>query len=127
MNLGHIILRVSSQEEALLFYTSVIGLRKCEDLRIGDFRWLTLMDRSGAVKLVLEIASPGPASQAQATLHETKLPALVLTSEDIEADVSRLTANAVQLLGEIADFPGGRTVFFDDGLGNIINLTQPAR
>ena len=125
MKLGHIILKVSSQDAALAFYTSVIGLGVCEDVNLGSHRWLTLAEPEGGVKLLLEPASPPPAAQSQAALYQNNFPALILTTEDIENDVAHLTSNGVRLLGPIADFPAGRTVFFDDGFGNIVNLTQP--
>ncbi|MET3901210.1 hypothetical protein ABIB57_005180 [Devosia sp. UYZn731] len=91
---------------------------------MGQFRWLTLISADDGVKLLIEPAFPLPTARAQAALYDSNFPALILTSEDIEADVGRLESNRVQLLGPIADFPGGRTVFFDDGLGNVVNLTQ---
>ena len=125
MKLGHIILKVSDQERALAFYSTVIGLRLCEDIDLGGYRWLTLTDAEDSVKLLLEPASPPPAAQSQSALYQSSFPALILTSYDIESDVERLTSSGVRMLGPVSDFGAGRMVFFDDGLGNIINLSQP--
>lgn len=126
MKLGHIILKVSDQERALAFYTTVIGLRLYQDVDMGGHRWLTLTDADGGVELLLEPASPPPAAQSQSALYRGNFPALILTSSDIESDVARLVIHGVRILGPISDFGARRMVFFDDGLGNIVNLCQPS-
>ena len=48
---------VDNQENALRFYTAVLGFVKNKDIPMGPFRWLTVSSPEGAegVELVLEL------------------------------------------------------------------------
>lgn len=124
MLIRHVIIKVFNQQQALEFYTDVVGFSVRHDIEMGAYRWLTMVDQAESIELVLEPAFPSAAAQAQAALYNSQLPALILTSDDIERDVSRLRQLGVRFLGPISEFPGGRTAFFDDSCGNIVNITE---
>ena len=47
---------VDDQDQALRFYTAVLGFETCADLPMGEYRWLTVTSPDGVhgVELVLE-------------------------------------------------------------------------
>lgn len=49
-------LLVDNQDQALTFYTEVLGFEKKHDIPMGEFRWLTVTSPEGVagVELVLE-------------------------------------------------------------------------
>jgi len=54
---------VDNQENALRFYTTILGFVKNKDIPMGTFRWLTVSSPEGAegVELVLEPLGFAPA------------------------------------------------------------------
>ncbi len=62
---------VDNQENALHFYTTILGFVKNKDIPMGQFRWLTVSSPEGAegVELVLEPIGFAPA-QIIAVLFE---------------------------------------------------------
>jgi catechol 2,3-dioxygenase-like lactoylglutathione lyase family enzyme len=55
---------VDDQEEALRFYTEVLGFAKAADVTMGQYRWLTVSSPEG-VELVLEPMGFPPARAYQ--------------------------------------------------------------
>ncbi len=58
---------VDNQENALRFYTTILGFVKNKDIPMGQFRWLTVSSPEGAegVELVLEPIGFAPAQAYQ--------------------------------------------------------------
>ena len=56
MQLKFISITVQNQEEALQFYTNILGFKKMADIPMGEYRWLTVVSPDGieGVELVLE-------------------------------------------------------------------------
>ncbi len=61
---------VDNQENALRFYTTILGFVKNKDISMGPFRWLTVSSPEGAegVELVLEPLGFAPAQTYQKAL-----------------------------------------------------------
>ena len=119
---------VEDQDQALRFYTTVLGFEKKQDIPMGEFRWLTVSSPEGAagVELVLEPMGFPPARVYQKALFEAGIPATAFISNDIAAEYQRLKALGVRFRGEPVNMGPITAVLFEDGCGNLINLVQPA-
>jgi catechol 2,3-dioxygenase-like lactoylglutathione lyase family enzyme len=117
---------VNDQEEALRFYTDVLGFVKKADVRNGDYRWLTVVSPEGHddVELLLEPNANPAAQQFQKAIYDQGIPATVLYTKDVPADYQRLRGKGVRFTSEPNVAAWGANVMFDDTCGNLINLVQ---
>lgn len=128
MQIKFVSVMVKDQEQALQFYTSVLGFEKMADIPMGEYRWLTVRSPEGilGVELVLEPMGFAPARTYQKELYEAGIPATAFTTKNIVAEVQRLKARGVKFLGEPINMGLITSVVFEDTCGNLINLVQPA-
>lgn len=119
-------LTVRDQEEALAFYTDVIGFEKKEDIPMGEFRWLTVTSPEGAdgVEVVLEPAAFPPSQTYQQALFEAGIPATAFITDDIAAEHQRLVAKGVVFRMDPTPMGPITSALFEDSCGNLINLVQ---
>ncbi len=118
---------VKDQEEALRFYTKVLGFKKMADIPMGEYRWLTVVSPDGieGVELVLEPMGFEPSRAYQKALFDAGIPATALITDDIQAECSRLKKRGVVFHGEPEKMGVITAVKFEDTCGNLINLVQP--
>jgi catechol 2,3-dioxygenase-like lactoylglutathione lyase family enzyme len=128
MQIKFVSVMVNDQEQALRFYTGVLGFTKMADIPMEQFRWLTVTSPDGiqGVELVLEPIGFPPAQAYQKALFDAGIPALALITHDIHADYNRLKNHDVIFRGEPMDMGVITAVLFEDTCGNLINLVQPA-
>lgn len=119
---------VDNQDNALRFYTNILGFVKKEDIPMGEFRWLTVSSLEGAVgvQLVLEPMGFLPAKTYQKALYDAGIPATAFITTDIHAEYRRFKELGVNFRGEPVSMGAITTVLFEDTCGNLINLVQPA-
>ena len=118
---------VDNQENALRFYTTILGFVKKNDITMGPFRWLTVTSPEGAegVELVLEPMDFPPAQAYQKALFAAGKPVTVFFTSDINTEHRRLKALGVKFRGEPTSRGPITAVLFEDTCGNLINLVQP--
>ena len=118
---------VDNQENALCFYTTILGFVKKKDIPMGQFRWLTVPSPEGAegVELVLEPIGFAPAQTYQKALFAAGIPATAFLTNDIDSEYKRLKALGVSFRGEPKSMGPIIAVLFEDTCGNLINLVQP--
>ncbi|HTF24858.1 MAG TPA: VOC family protein [Candidatus Limnocylindria bacterium] len=118
---------VDNQENALRFYTAVLGFVKNKDIPMGPFRWLTVSSPEGAegVELVLEPMGFVPAQTYQKALFAAGIPATAFLTSDIQSEYGRLKALGVSFRDEPKSMGSILAVLFEDTCGNLINLVQP--
>ena len=118
---------VDNQENALRFYTAVLGFVKNKDIPMGPFRWLTVSSPEGAegVELVLEPMGFAPAQTYQKALFAAGIPATAFLTSDIQSEYGRLKALGVSFRDEPKSMGSILAVLFEDTCGNLINLVQP--
>ena len=118
---------VDDQARALAFYTDVLGFRKLSDIPMGEYRWLTVVSPDGVegAEVVLEPVAFPPAKAYQKALFEAGIPATAFISRDIDAEYQRLVARGVKFRGEPQQLGPIKSVHFEDGCGNLLNLVQP--
>jgi catechol 2,3-dioxygenase-like lactoylglutathione lyase family enzyme len=119
---------VENQDNALRFYTTILGFVKNKDIPMGPtFRWLTVSVPEGAegVEFVLEPMAFPPAQTYQNVLFAVGIPATAFITNDINSEYNRLKVLGVTFRGEPKDIGPVIAVLFEDSCGNLINLVQP--
>ena len=117
---------VRDQEQALRFYTKILGFEKKTEIPAGEYKWLTVVspeDRDGA-QLVLE-PNAHPASAAyQQALFEGGTPLTSFAVDDGHGEFERLKALGVTFTMEPTDVGTAILAVFDDTCGNFIQIYQ---
>ena len=127
MRIGIIEVFVADQDEALRFYTEVLGFQVKTDAPYSDSgRWLTVAspeDPDGTQLLLAPLNEP--AAALQQARRESGTPAVSFTSTDCRRDYEELKARGATFLFEprAMDY-GGTDAVFDDGCGNLLNLHE---
>lgn len=118
---------VNKQDDALRFYTNVLGFVKMADIPMEQFRWLTVISPDGikGVELVLEPMNFPPAQVYQKARYDAGIPAIAFITKDIHAEYDRLKKLGVIFHGEPKNMGLITAVLFEDTCGNLINLVQP--
>jgi catechol 2,3-dioxygenase-like lactoylglutathione lyase family enzyme len=118
---------VQDQEQALRFYTEILGFVKNEDIPMGQYRWLTISSPDGidGVELLLEPMAFPPAREYQKAAFEAGIPATAFLTKDIAAEFLRLQNLGVVFRGVPETMGPITAALFEDTCGNLINLVQP--
>jgi predicted enzyme related to lactoylglutathione lyase len=118
---------VDNQENALRFYTTVLGFVKNKDIPMGPFRWLTVSSPEGVegVELVLEPMGFAPTQTYQKALFAAGVPATAFITNNIDSEYRRLKTLGVSFRGEPKSMGPITAVLFEDTCGNLTNLVQP--
>ena len=119
---------VDNQENALRFYTTILGFVQKKDIPMDQFRWLTVSSPEGAegVELVLEPMGFAPVQTYQKALFGAGIPATALITNDIDAEYRRLKELGASFRAEPKSMGPINAVLFEDTCANLINLVQPA-
>jgi catechol 2,3-dioxygenase-like lactoylglutathione lyase family enzyme len=111
---------VSDQDRARDFYVDTLGFELAMDTQLGpDMRWVMVKPHGAQTALTLVTWFP--------TMPAGSLRGMVLETNDLDADVKRLTELGVDIPGGLEDAPWGRFVQFadPDGNGIVLQATTP--
>ena len=118
---------VHDQDEALAFYTEKLGWELRADVtlpELGNYRWLTVGPPSQPDVSMLLNAIPGPpvidaatAEQIQSVMAKGWGGNVLLTTDDVHASYSELTARGVEFSEPPEERPYGIDSSFRDRLG----------
>jgi predicted enzyme related to lactoylglutathione lyase len=119
---------VLDQDEALRFYTEVLGLEVAADIDFGMMRWLTVRVPGTDHEILLE--RPGPPAHDEATAEIIRDLVskgagggwLAFTTEDVHAMFDKVVAAGVDVTQEPMDQPYGTDFAFRDPSGNAIRV-----
>ncbi|MEU5611785.1 VOC family protein [Streptomyces sparsogenes] len=117
---------VDDQEQALRFYTDVLGFVKKHDVPLGTARWLTVVspEDPDGTELLLE-PSGHPAVQPYKTaLVEDGIPAASFAVDDVRAEFDRLRGLGVRFTQEPLEMGTVTTAVLDDTCGNLIQIVH---
>jgi len=121
---------VENQDQALKFYTEVLGFAKGKDINLGNgSRWITVFASEGHpdVELVLE-PNANPAGRTfQTALFQQNIPATAFEVDDIEAEHRRLKALGVVFTLAPTKMGPITLAVFADTCGNLIQIYQPPK
>ncbi len=117
---------VDDQEKALRFYTEVLGWVKKADFSQGTFRWLTVASNEDPDGIELQLAkNDNPAAKAyQEALFQQGQPALMVYSDDINADYEQIKGRGGDFAMSPTQVTGSTIAKLNDGCGNILQLVQ---
>ena len=117
---------VDDQEQALRFYTDVLGFVKKADVSQGPFRWLTVASPEEPDGTELQLAlNDNPAAKAyQQALFQQGQPAAMFSTDDVQADYERIKARGAEFTMPPTRVTGATIAMLDDTCGNLIQLTQ---
>jgi predicted enzyme related to lactoylglutathione lyase len=122
---------VLDQDEALNFYTNVLGLELAADVDLGFMRWLTVRVPGDPVREIL-LERPGPPSMDEATATQVRelltkgavAGSLFLTTDDAMATYNTLKKRGVDVTDEPSTKPYGIDFGIRDPFGNAIRIGQ---
>src|SRR6202041_3540453 len=117
---------VDDQEKALQFYTNVLGFVKKADFGNGTYRWLTVAsaEEPDGTELQLALNNNPAAKTYQQALFEQKQPAVMFSSDDVEADYQRMKSRGAEFTMPPTDVTASKIAMVNDTCGNLIQLTQ---
>ena len=127
--LGHVTILVRDYDEALKFYTEVLGLEKRADVPFGPgMRWLTVAPQ-GQKEVEIVLHQPGGMhdEETKKTMLERvgQGTAWVLETEDCQQTYQTLKSRGVKFISPPEDQPWGLQAIFEDLYGNQFVLLTP--
>ncbi|HZC06972.1 MAG TPA: VOC family protein [Ktedonobacterales bacterium] len=130
-HLARVTIVVRDQDEALRFYTEVLGFTKRADVQFGPgARWLTVAPPDQReLEIVLQQPDPafhGEQQAAEMLAQVGKNPTWVLYSTDCQGDYGRLLERGVTFTSPPTEQPYGLEAVFLDLYDNSYSLLQPA-
>ena len=120
---------VQNQDEALKFYTEILGFVKKHDIPVGgENRWLTVVSKEEpeGAELLLE-PSPNhfePARSYQKAVYEAGMPITQFDVENVQEEYERLGALGVKFIMGPTAMGGAKLAAFDDTCGNNIQIVE---
>lgn len=122
-------LHVNDQDQALRFYTEVLGFTKKADFSQGSFRWLTVTspEEPEGAELQLALADDPDAKAYQQARLKKSQPALLLHTDDVKGDCARIKERGGELTMPPTDVTASTIAMVADGCGNLVQLVQLAR
>ena len=120
---------VDDQNEALRFYTEVLGITKKADFSNGPFRWLTVAspEEPDGTELQLALNNNPAAKTYQQAMFQQSQPAAMFFTEDIKGDYERIKARGAEFTMPPTDVTASIIAMLKDTCGNLIQLTQLKR
>ncbi len=119
---------VNDQDEALAFYTEILGFRKKTEIPLGDARWLTVVspDDPDGTELVLEPSTHPAVAPFKEALVADGIPFTSFAVDDVHAEFERLRGLGVRFTQEPAEMGPVTTAVFDDTCGNLLQIAATA-
>ena len=111
------------------FYRDALGLEVRNDVKAGEFRWVTVGAPGQDVDIVLS-QPHGGRSQAEgdallALVTQGSLQAAIFRTDDLDATFEKVRASGAEVLQEPASQPWGvRDCAFRDPSGNLVRIQQ---
>ncbi|HEY6489149.1 MAG: VOC family protein [Terracidiphilus sp.] len=120
---------VDDQDNALRFYTEVLGFVKKADFSQGPFRWLTVAspEEPEGTELQLALNSNPTAKTYQQALFQQSQPAVMFFTDNLQADYERMKAHGAEFTMPPTDVTASKIAMVNDTCGNLIQLTELKR
>jgi len=117
---------VKDQDQALEFYTAILGFIKKTEIPMGEHKWLTVVSKEeqDGVELVLEPMAFPPAGVYQKALFEAGIPATAFHVDNVEEEYQRLLKQGVVFSMKPTSMGAVKLAVFDDTCGNNIQMVQ---
>jgi len=114
---------VDDQDQALRFYTDVLGFEVRTDQPMGgEHRWITVGAPGQDVELLLEPSGHPAVAPYRDALAADGIPLASFAVDDVQAEHDRLVAVGVRFLQPPTEMGPVTTAVLDDTCGNLIQL-----
>jgi predicted enzyme related to lactoylglutathione lyase len=115
---------VNDQENALRFYTSVLGFVKKADFSQGPYRWLTVASPEEPDGAELQLAlNDNPAARAyQQAMFEQNRPAAMFYVDDVQREFDRMKPLGAEFTMPPTKVTGSTIAMLNDTCGNLIQI-----
>ena len=116
---------VDDQEQALRFYTDVLGFVKKADVTQGPFRWLTVAsaEEPDGTELQLALNDNPAAKDYQQAMFEQGQPAAMFQVDDVQQEYERMKASGADFTMPPTKVTGSTIAMLKDTCGNLIQIT----
>ncbi len=117
---------VDNQDNALRFYTEVLGFVKKADFTQGPFRWLTVASPEDPDGTELQLAlnnNPAAKSYQQAIFQQGQ-PAAMFYTDDVQADYERIKARGAEFTMPPTNVTASKIAMLKDTCGNLLQIVQ---
>jgi catechol 2,3-dioxygenase-like lactoylglutathione lyase family enzyme len=119
---------ISDYEQALKFYTEMLGFVKKHDIPLGGgARWLTVVspDDPDGTEIVLEPNADYPAMKAlKESLMADGIPITAFEVDDVQKEYARLRALGVEFTMEPTNMGPTTVAILNDTCANLIQIFQ---
>ncbi|MDJ0312843.1 VOC family protein [Arthrobacter sp. H35-D1] len=121
---------VHDAEASIAFYRDALGLNVSNDVKSGEFRWVTLgTDTQPGLGIVISEPHAGRSKDdgdaMAALLTKGLLPMLVFSSDNLQSLFEQAVVSGAEVLQEPTDQPWGpRDCAFRDPSGNMVRVSQ---
>ena len=115
---------VDNQDDALHFYTDVLGFVKKADFTNGPFRWLAVASAEEPNGTELQLAPTGnPAAQTyQQAMFEQGQPAAMFFVDDVQREYDRMKPLGAEFTMPPTKVTGSTIAVLKDTCGNLIQI-----
>ncbi|GLV60469.1 hypothetical protein KDH_72880 [Dictyobacter sp. S3.2.2.5] len=119
---------IADYDQALTFYTEILGFQKKRDIELGPgARFITVVspEEPDGAELLLEPNASYPGMKAlREALAEDGIPITSFAVDDIQAEYERLLKLGVTFTQQPLSQGGPATAVFDDTNGNLIQIVE---
>lgn len=115
---------VDDQEQALRFYTKVLGFVKKADVSQGSYRWLTVAspEEPDGTELKLELNSNPAARAYQEAMFQQGQPAAMFYVDDVQGEYDRMKGLGANFTMPPTKVTGATIAMMNDTCGNLIQI-----
>jgi predicted enzyme related to lactoylglutathione lyase len=128
IRLGNVTILVRDYDEALKFYTEVLGFEKRSDQKFGPGgRWVTIAAPGQDIQIVLQKPEPSMHGEENAQRMAERIgqnPTWVLVTDDCRKTYELYSSRGVKFSEPPKDMPWGTQAVFKDLYGNSYALVQ---
>lgn len=119
---------VDDQDNALRFYTDMLGFVKKHDVPLGTDRWLTVVspEDPDGTELLLEPSGHPAVRPYKTALVQDGIPAASFAVDDVQAEFNRLRDLGVHFTQEPLEMGPTTAAVLDDTCGNLIQIVHTA-
>ena len=117
---------VDDHDNALRFYTEVLGFVKKADFTQGSYRWLTVAsaEEPDGAELQLERNHNPVARAYQQAMFQQGQPAAMFYTDDVQRDYDRIKAAGGEFTMPPTKVTGSTIAIVNDTCGNLIQIVQ---
>jgi catechol 2,3-dioxygenase-like lactoylglutathione lyase family enzyme len=120
---------VHDPDEALGFYRDALGFEVRNDVKSGEFRWVTVGAPDQDLDIVLSQPhggrSPAEGDALLSLVTQGSLQAAIFRTDDLDTTFEKVRASGAEVLQEPTSQPWGvRDCAFRDPSGNLVRIQQ---